>query len=96
MICQREKIFTKKVLAVVAKIPKGKTMSYKEVARRAGSPRAYRAVGNIMNHHNIKGLPCHRVICSNDYVGGYRWGIRKKIQKLKSEGVKITKSGKEK
>jgi len=41
------KNFKGKVLAVVRRIPRGKVLTYKEVARRAGSPRAYRAVGNI-------------------------------------------------
>ena len=84
----REKSFTRKVLRVVARIPEGKTMSYKEVAIAAGSPRAYRAGGNIMNRHNIKGLPCHRVIRSNGSFGGYRWGAKKKAEILKNE-IKI-------
>lgn len=41
--------FKDKVLKVVSKIPAGKTMSYEEVARQAGRPKAYRAVGNILN-----------------------------------------------
>lgn len=82
-------IFTQKVYEVVAKIPKGEVMSYKEVAARAGSPRACRAVGNIMNRHNIKGLPCHRVIGSDNKIGGYKWGTKRKIEILKKEGVKI-------
>lgn len=77
--------FKEKVLAVVAKIPKGETMTYKQVARLAGRPRAYRAVGNIMNRHNIRGLPCHRVIRSNGTFGGYRWGAKKKAEILKKE-----------
>ncbi len=81
--------FTQKVLAVVAKIPKGETMTYKQVAIAAGRPRAYRAVGNIMNRHNIKGLPCHRVIRSDGSFGGYRWGAKKKAKILKSE-MKLT------
>jgi len=64
-------------------------MSYKEVAIKAESPKACRAVGNIMNRHNIKGLPCHRVIASNGKIGGYKWGIKKKIAILKKEGVKF-------
>ncbi|HUT96079.1 MAG TPA: MGMT family protein [Candidatus Paceibacterota bacterium] len=84
--------FTQKVYAVVAKIPKGKTLSYKKVAIRAGSPRAYRAVGNIMNRHNIKGLPCHRVIGSNGKIGGYKYGVKRKIELLKKEGVKMVGS----
>lgn len=81
--------FSNRVYGVVAKIPKGKVLSYKEVAIRAGSPRACRAVGNIMNRHNIKGLPCHRVIGSNNKIGGYKWGIKRKIEILRKEGVKI-------
>jgi len=81
-------IFKQKVLKIVAKIPKGKTMSYKEVAIAAGSARAYRAVGNIMNRHNIKGLPCHRVIRSNGSFGRYRFGAKKKAEILKKE-IKI-------
>ncbi|OGZ32497.1 MAG: hypothetical protein A2V69_02205 [Candidatus Portnoybacteria bacterium RBG_13_40_8] len=81
----RGKSFTQKVLAVVAKIPKGETKSYKEVAIAAGNPRAYRAVGNIMNRHKIKGLPCHRVIRSDGSFGGYRWGAKKKAEILKRE-----------
>jgi len=74
---------------MVAKIPKGKVLSYKEVAARAGSPRACRAVGNIMNRHNIKGLPCHRVVGSGGKISGYKWGTKRKIELLKKEGVKI-------
>jgi len=81
--------FSNRVYGVVAKIPKGKVLSYKEVAIKAGSPRACRAVGNIMNRHNIKGLPCHRVIGSNNKIGGYKWGIKRKIEILRKEGVKI-------
>lgn len=81
--------FTQKVYKVVAKIPKGKVLSYKEVAARAGSRQAFRAVGNIMNRHNIKGLPCHRVVGSNNKIGGYKWGVKRKIEILKNEGVKI-------
>jgi len=84
--------FTQRVYGVVGKIPKGEVLSYKEVAKRAGSPQACRVVGNIMNRHNIKGLPCHRVICSDGKIGGYKWGIKKKIAMLKKEGVKINAS----
>jgi len=87
------KTFQEKIYQVVAKIPRGRVLSYKEVARRGGNILACRAVGNIMNRHNIKGLPCHRVICSDGRVGGYKWGTRKKIKRLQAEGVEI-KDGK--
>lgn len=54
--------FTQKVLNVVRKIPKGKTMTYGEVAKRAGSPGASRAVGSIMKNNFLPDVPCHRVV----------------------------------
>ena len=80
--------FKEKVLEVVSKIPRGKTMSYAEVAKAAGSPKAYRAVGNIMhNNPDLKRVPCHRVIKSDGTIGGYAGGTKKKIALLKKEGV---------
>jgi len=87
------KNFKSKVYQVVAKIRKGQVLSYKKVAEMAGNRKAARAVGNILNRHNVKNLPCHRVVCSNGYVGGYRGGIRKKTELLKKEGVKIDDKG---
>ena len=82
------KSFTERVYDVVAKIPRGETMTYAEVARRAGSPRAARAVGNIMhNNPDTKRVPCHRVICSDGTPGGYARGTRKKIEMLRREGA---------
>ncbi len=79
--------FSERVLSVVSKIPRGRTLTYKEVARRAGSPRAFRAVGNILNSYDSKKMkvPCHRVIRSDGQSGGYRWGARKKLILLKKE-----------
>ncbi len=80
--------FRERVLKVVAKIPRGKTLAYKEVARRAGRPRAYRAVGNILHKNFNAKIPCHRVIRSDGRVGGYnRGGSRKKKAILKREGA---------
>lgn len=82
------KTFTEKVYAVVVKIPRGKTMTYKEVARRAGNPRAYRAVGNIMhNNPDTKRVPCHRVVRSDGDTGGYARGREKKVMILRREGA---------
>lgn len=77
--------FKDKVFAVVAKIPKGKTLSYKQVAAKAGSPLAFRAVGNILNKNYDVGIPCHRVIKSNGDYGGYNRGIEAKIKILGRE-----------
>ncbi len=80
--------FQEKVLDVVRKIPKGKTLTYKEVARRAGSSNAFRAVGSIMANNFNPLVPCHRVIKSDGTFGSYnRGGIKKKIAILKKEGA---------
>jgi O-6-methylguanine DNA methyltransferase len=82
-------LFQRKVFEVVKKIPRGRVLTYKEVAKLAGSPRAWRAVGNILNKNFDPKIPCHRVIRSNGRVGGYNQGIKKKIALLKKEGIKI-------
>lgn len=79
------KIFSEKVFGVVKKIPKGKTLSYKEVAELAGSPKACRAVGNILHGNYDPQIPCHRVICSNGKIGGYNRGEKRKREILKKE-----------
>jgi len=81
--------FKQRVLEVVRRIPKGKVLTYKEVAQRAGSPRAWRAVGNILHRNTDPRVPCHRVVRSNREVGGYRKGTNKKISLLKREGIAI-------
>ena len=88
------KMFKEKVLRVVKAIPKGTVLTYKEVARRAGSPGAYRAVGNILNGNRNPKIPCHRVIRSDSTVGGYNGGREKKVIILRREGaiIKINKS----
>lgn len=79
--------FKEKVLKVVSKIPKGKVLTYKEVARRAGWPRAYRAVGNILNKNFNPRIPCHSVIRSDGKAGGYNRGAKKKKELLRIEGA---------
>lgn len=81
--------FKNKVFEIVKKIPKGKTLSYKEVAKLAGKPKAWRAVGNILNKNKDSKIPCHRVIKSNGKIGGYIKGIKKKASLLKKEGMLI-------
>ena len=80
--------FRLKVLNIVRKIPKGKTMTYAEVAAGAGKPGASRAVGSFMKGNYDATVPCHRVIRSDGKIGGYnRGGKDVKMQLLKSEGV---------
>ena len=81
--------FKERVLDAVRGIPKGQVLSYKQVAERAGSPLAYRAVGNIMNKNQDPKVPCHRVIKSSGEAGGYNGGTERKIRLLKNEGITI-------
>lgn len=91
------KEFTRQVLEVVGFIPRGKVMTYSQVAKRAGSPKAYRAVGTILRANfrdtqnqlplaDFKPIPCHRVIRSDGFVGEYALGIKKKETLLEKEG----------
>jgi methylated-DNA-[protein]-cysteine S-methyltransferase len=83
--------FRKQVYEIVKKIPKGEVMSYKQVAAAIDRPRAYRAVGNALNKNINPRIPCHRIIRSDGFVGGYRKGIKNKAKILKKEGLKIVK-----
>ncbi len=67
----RQKTFQEKVLSIVRNIPKGKTLSYKEVAKKAGNEKASRVVGMLMKRNRDTSAPCHRVIRSDGKPGGY-------------------------
>lgn len=81
--------FKGKVYKIVRQIPKGRVMTYKRVAKLAGKPRGWRAVGNILNKNRNRNVFCHRVIRSDGKIGGYGQGTKKKINILKREGVPI-------
>ncbi len=82
------KTFTQKVYEVVRKIPKGKTMTYGEVAARAGAPGAARAVGTLMKNNYDPTIPCHRVLRSDGKIGEYnRGGPEAKKKLLIEEGA---------
>lgn len=84
--------FAEKVRDVVRKIPKGKTLSYKEVALRAGNEKAARAVALIMSKNYDPTVPCHRVIRANGTLAGYnRGGSGTKRKILLQEGVILAK-----
>ena len=86
--------FYQKVFKIVNKIPKGKVLSYKQVADRLGNPKLSRAVGQALSQNtDPKKIPCHRVVCSDGRIGGYKWGINKKILLLNQEGLIIKKKG---
>lgn len=87
MPMKSQKTFTEMVYAVVKKIPKGKVLTYKQVAEKAGRPNAFRAVGNILNKNYNPEIPCHRVVRSDGTAGGYNRGAAQKVKRLKQENV---------
>jgi len=71
--------FVKKVYRAVLSIPPGEVRTYKWVARKAGNPKAGRAVGQILKNNPYPLIvPCHRVISSSGKLGGYAWGSKNK------------------
>ena len=85
MLLNKKAGFSQEVYAVVTTIPRGKTLTYKEIAKLAGRPKAYRAVGNILTKNNDPCVPCHRVVRSDGSVGGYNKGQQKKKELLEQE-----------
>ena len=78
--------FSERVYKVVANIPRGKVMTYAQVAAKAGNKRAARAVGTLMAKNYDPKIPCHRVIRSDGKTGNYnRGGPKKKLALLKKE-----------
>lgn len=79
--------FCQKVLEIVSKIPKGEVMTYKEVAKMAKSPMAFRAVGQILAKNYDPAIPCHRVIGTSGKLTGYNRGLKRKRELLIEEGA---------
>jgi len=84
--------FRSRVLAAVRRIPPGRVATYGDVAAVAGSPRAARAVGNIMRECRSPGVPCHRVIAAGGRLGGFGGNIQLKKELLRAEGIPVTGS----
>lgn len=82
--------FNENCYKLLKKVPKGKVTTYKAIAQ-ALKTKAYRAVGNAMNKnpYDTEIYPCHRVISSSGDIGGYAFGVKKKILRLKKEGIEI-------
>jgi len=80
--------FKDRILHIVSRIPRGTTLSYKEVASLAGNPRASRAAARILASNTDPTIPCHRVIKSDGSLGGYN-GINGDSKKalLEKEGA---------
>jgi len=82
--------FKKKVLKECAKISSGKVSTYGKLAKKAGSPKAARAVGQTMALNPISlVIPCHRVVGSGGHLTGFGGGLNLKKKILLREGIKI-------
>jgi methylated-DNA-[protein]-cysteine S-methyltransferase len=80
--------FTRTVLRELALVPYGEVTTYGTLAARAGSPRAARAVGTVMNRNPVPiVLPCHRVVGSSGNLVGYGGGLERKERLLRLEGA---------
>ena len=81
--------FRRRVLSAVRRIPPGRVATYGDIAALAGTPRASRAVGNIMRACAEPGIPCHRVISAGGALGGYGGNLQMKRELLRAEGVEV-------
>jgi AraC family transcriptional regulator of adaptative response/methylated-DNA-[protein]-cysteine methyltransferase len=81
-------IFQRQVWEALREVPPGSTVSYLEIARRLGVPRAAYLVGEACAANTIAvAIPCHRVVRKDGSLGGYRWGIRRKRALLEREAA---------
>ena len=86
--------FYRKVWLACAKIPRGETRTYGEIARQIGSPHAARAVGQALGKNPFwPNVPCHRVIASGGGLCGFsaEGGIKRKKQLLDAEKPRAKK-----
>lgn len=80
--------FSQEVWKALRKIPSGKTLTYTELAARAGSKAAIRAAGTACGQNLIAPIvPCHRIIKSGGAIGNYAYGIKIKEWLLSHEGA---------
>ncbi len=94
--------FQKQVWRELLKIKKGSVVTYKDLAKKIGRPKAVRAVANAVGANPLPArlnsrsggapmIPCHRVVRSDGSLGGYsgRGGVKTKRKLLRKEGVRI-------
>ena len=82
----RGSAFQQRVWQALRAVPAGQTLSYAELARRIGQPRAARAVARACASNVLAvAIPCHRVVRGDGALAGYRWGVARKQALLASE-----------
>jgi AraC family transcriptional regulator of adaptative response/methylated-DNA-[protein]-cysteine methyltransferase len=71
--------FQQRVWQALTEIPAGTTITYTELARRVGKPRAIRAAAAACASNDLAiAIPCHRVVRTSGSLAGYRWGLERK------------------
>jgi AraC family transcriptional regulator of adaptative response/methylated-DNA-[protein]-cysteine methyltransferase len=78
--------FQWRVWQALTRIPRGTTLSYGELASRLDQPGAARAIGRACGSNRLAlVVPCHRVVCADGTLGGWRWGVERKRALLAQE-----------
>lgn len=84
--------FQQRIWKALQQIAPGSTTTYSELARKLGIPKTTRAVANACAANPIAvAIPCHRVVCNDGALAGYRWGIERKAKLLERESAKATR-----
>ncbi len=79
----RGTVFQQRVWSVLRKIPRGQTRTYKDIAAQIGTPSAVRAVGSACGANPVAlVIPCHRAVRTDGGMGGYAWGLERKVKLL--------------
>jgi AraC family transcriptional regulator of adaptative response/methylated-DNA-[protein]-cysteine methyltransferase len=80
--------FQQRVWQALSQIPPGATMTYTEIARAIGAPKAVRAVAGACAANKIAvAIPCHRVVRNDGSATGYAWGIERKRALIEREAA---------
>lgn len=82
--------FMQEVWSALAHVPAGQVVSYAQLAQLSGRPKAVRAAASACATNLVAPfIPCHRVIRTDGGLGGYYYGLDKKVWLLKHEGVEV-------
>jgi methylated-DNA-[protein]-cysteine S-methyltransferase len=82
--------FQRKIYMLMSQIKHGQSMSYGELAKKAGTPNAARAVGTACGKNPFPLIiPCHRILAANGKIGGFSCGLQIKKELLAFEGIGI-------
>jgi AraC family transcriptional regulator of adaptative response/methylated-DNA-[protein]-cysteine methyltransferase len=80
--------FQEAIWQELRRIPAGETRSYAELAAAAGNPRAVRAAGTACGANHVPVvIPCHRVQRADGGIGGYAYGVERKLALRRREGI---------